>query len=244
VEAWPGIDVPAEAFDAFVRERFEGETPNPAHLSDLYLACACLRGDGRAWRELDRAFLRMVPGYVARIDRSAEFGEEIRQRLAEKLLHGEAKLASYSGRGPLAGWLRVAAVREALNAKRGITACELDDKLVLVHDGDDPEIQLLKRKYAREFGDAFKEVLASLDADQRNVLRLHYVEGLTLEDVGKAYKVSRATAARWIADAKRILAERTYGALSARLGEDEPGPRSLISLVRSQLQPSLFKHFS
>jgi RNA polymerase sigma-70 factor, ECF subfamily len=246
--AWPEIDLPIETFASFLRARFEGTEgqPDPSHVSDLYLACACIGGDRRAWRELDRLYLSQVPAHVARIDRSPAFGDEVRQRLSEKLLRGEdgqPKLASYTGRGPLAGWLRVAAVREALNAKRGVETSELNENVVIAAKEDDPEIQLLKRKYAREFTEAFRHVLASLDPDQRSVLRLHYLDGLTLEEVGKAYRVSRATAARWIADAKRILVERVNDSLGERLGEGGPGPQSLISFVRSQLHLSLRKHF-
>lgn len=247
---WPTFRVGPERFRAFVRERAEDPTNDASlarlHLGDLYLVCACLDGEAQAWREIDRAHLSQVPGYVARVDWSPAFGDEIRQRLSEKLLRGDdgkPKLASYTGRGPLAGWLRVAAVREALNAKRGIEPQEAVEDVVLAAKEDDPEIQLLKRKYAREFKDAFRDVLGSLEPDQRNVLRLHYLDGLTLEEVGKAYRVSRATAARWIAEAKRILVERVHTTLGDRLGADGPGAQSLISFVRSQLHLSLRRHF-
>jgi RNA polymerase sigma-70 factor, ECF subfamily len=250
--AWPGFHLPPDRFVEFVRERVpEGETDDGAlaklHLTDLYLVAGCLAGDAQAWRDLARVHLSQVPAYVARVDWSPAFGDEIKQRLSEKLLRGEdgkPKLASYTGRGPLAGWLRVAAVREALNAKRGIEPSETVEDIVLATKEDDPEIQLLKRKYAREFREAFRDVLGSLEPDQRNVLRLHYLDGLTLEEVGKAYRVSRATAARWIAEAKRVLVERVRETLGARLGADGPGAQSLISFVRSQLHMSLRRHFN
>jgi RNA polymerase sigma-70 factor, ECF subfamily len=250
--AWPGIELPRETFVAFVQERCgDNGEPSSLEINDLYLACACLAGNAAAWRELDRLHLSRVPTFVARIDRSAAFGDEIRQRLSEKLLHSEGgrpKLALYTGRGLLGGWLRVAAVREALNAKRGVDGgdggkSESVDDLVIAAKEADPEVQLLKRKYAREFADAFKHVLGTLEPDQRNVLRLHYLDGLSLEEVGKAYRVSRATAARWIADAKRTLVARVHEDLGERLGADSVGPQSLISLVRSQLHLSLRRHF-
>jgi RNA polymerase sigma-70 factor, ECF subfamily len=274
VAAWPSIDLPRATFVAFVRERCGDGPPSALEITDLYLACACLGGNASAWRELDRLHLSRVPTFVARIDRSAAFGDEIRQRLSEKLLSGDdgrPKLAFYTGRGQLGGWLRVAAVREALNAKRrgmvdvgggrgrggggaggsgGGTGAgasgegnENIDDLVIAAREDDPEVQLLKRKYAREFTDAFRHVLATLEPDQRNVLRLHYLDGLSLEEVGKAYRVSRATAARWIADAKRTLVARVHENLGERLGDDGPGAQSLLSLVRSQLHLSLRRHF-
>jgi len=247
--AWPGIEIPRETFIAFVQERAGNDPTSTLEIADLYLACACLAGNAAAWRELDRLHLSRIPTFVARIDRSAAFADEVRQRLSEKLLRGDdgrPKLAFYTGRGLLGGWLRVAAVREALNAKRGVDGDpknESVDEIVIAAREDDPEVQLLKRKYAREFADAFRHVLASLEADQRNVLRLHYLDGLSLEEVGKAYRVSRATAARWIADAKRTLVARVHENLGERLGDDGPGAQSLLSLVRSQLHLSLRRHF-
>src|SRR6185369_15597861 len=91
-------------------------------VADLFLACACLHNDDAAWRELDRIHLSRLPSFVARIDPSPAFGDEVRQRLSEKLIRdaggGKAKLALYSGRCALGGWLRVAAVREAQDLKR------------------------------------------------------------------------------------------------------------------------------
>ena len=46
----------------------------------------------------------------------------MRQRLRERLFVGSdgepARLASYSGRGPLGTWVRIAAIRLALNLRR------------------------------------------------------------------------------------------------------------------------------
>jgi len=49
----------------------------------------------------------------------------------------------------------------------------------------DPEMLLLKQRYAAEFTDAFKAVLVTLSSDERNVLRLHYLDGLTVEEVAQ-----------------------------------------------------------
>src|SRR3982751_887777 len=80
---WPRIKIAHPVFVAHVRERL----PERLHGADLYLACACLHGDEGAWRELDRAHLARVGEFVGRIDRSPAFADEVRQRLAEKLVH-------------------------------------------------------------------------------------------------------------------------------------------------------------
>jgi RNA polymerase sigma-70 factor (ECF subfamily) len=253
-EAWPRISLAEAVFAAHVDERLPREKADRAraierlHAADLFLACACSKGDREAWRELDRIHLSRIGEFVARIDRSPAFADDIRQRLAEKLLGSEdggpGKLALYTGRGPLGAWIRVAAVREAQNARRGTKMSVDADDVPLIAPDQDPEIQLFKKKYAREFKEAFQGVLATLSADERNVLRLHYLDGLTIEEVGTSYRVSRATAARWIADAKGKITARVEHSLRGRLGgKGAPRAESILAFVKSQLDLSLRRHF-
>lgn len=254
--SWPKLKLSHEVFVEHVRARLPDTDVEKAleklNAADLFLACACLHGDSIAWRELDRAHLARVPEFIGRIDRAPAFADEIRQRLAEKLLHddngGPGKLGLYTGRGPLGAWIRVAAIREAQNAKRGGRVNVDADDMTLASPDQDPEVQLLKRRYAAEFKEAFQAVLSSLAADERNVLRLHYLDGLTIEEVGKAYRVSRATAARWIADARDKIVERVQKTLGERLkgkarGAEAPRAESMLAFVRSQLDMSLRRHF-
>lgn len=254
--AHPKIKLAHEVFVEHIRARLPEEDPAKAleklNAADLFLACACLHNEKTAWRELDRAHLSRIPEFVGRIDRSPSFADEIRQRLAEKLLHDDAggpgKLGLYTGRGPLGAWLRVAAIREAQNAKRSGKASVDADDVALASPDQDPEVQLLKRRYAAEFKEAFQSVLVSLSTDERNILRLHYLDGLTIEEVGKAYRVSRATAARWIADARDKIVERIQKSLGDRLkgkakGAEAPRAESMLAFVRSQLDMSLRRHF-
>src|SRR3954469_5110678 len=153
------------------------------------------------------------------------------------------KLSLYTGRGPLGAWLRVAAIREAQNGKRrGRRTVDAND-VALVATHHDLEVALLKQRYAKEFTEAFKAVLVTLSADERNVLRLHYLDGLTIEEVGKTYRVSRATAARWIASARDTIIERTQASLGDRLGDSAPHAASMLAFVKSQLDLSLVRHF-
>ncbi|HEY8077090.1 MAG TPA: sigma-70 family RNA polymerase sigma factor [Labilithrix sp.] len=249
-EAWPRVKLAHDVFVAHLRERL-GDDPAKAlerlQAADLFLACACMHGDRQAWRELDRLHLARVGEWVGRIDRAPAFADEVRQRLAEKLLRddsGKPKLALYTGRGPLGAWLRVAAVREAQNTRRGTKQGVDADELPLASPDEDPEIKLFKRKYSREFKEAFAGVLATLSSDERNVLRLHYLDGMTIEEVGKSYRVSRATAARWIADAKEKITRAVNVSLEKKLGRSGPGANTILAFVRSQLDMSLRRHFS
>src|SRR5262249_47832969 len=122
-QTWPGVDVTPADFSRYLDERLEvGDAASSRHLSDLYLACACSRGDRRALALFERHLMAQVPAHIAAIDASAAFADEVMQRLRKKLFvregeHGP-RIGDYRGRGPLGGWLRVAAIRVARDLKR------------------------------------------------------------------------------------------------------------------------------
>jgi RNA polymerase sigma-70 factor (ECF subfamily) len=71
------------------------------------------------------------------------------------------------------------------------------------------------------------------------------IDHLTLEEVGAFYQVSRATAARWLADARAALVAGTQKRLAASLGIGDSELGELMRLVASSLYstlPRLMRH--
>src|SRR5262249_18294495 len=89
---------------------------------DLYLACGAIAGLPAAVEKLRRDCWPVVVRYLRPLSTSRVFMEELAQDLWEALLVGRAgtppKLAAYSGRGPLGGFVGITARRMALNALR------------------------------------------------------------------------------------------------------------------------------
>ena len=61
--AYPTIDLPSKVFVAYLRDRISADVPWPLalrqiHAADLYLACACARGDLHALAAFDERCLR------------------------------------------------------------------------------------------------------------------------------------------------------------------------------------------
>ena len=66
MKEWPGIRIPQEEFERYVRERIpEGKSSSDVKMSDLYLACGCARGDPKALDAFE-AYLSEVDGAYAR----------------------------------------------------------------------------------------------------------------------------------------------------------------------------------
>jgi RNA polymerase sigma-70 factor (ECF subfamily) len=237
--AWPEVTVETDRFAAHVARLPEAEELH----ADLYLACACADGDPTALRVVDRQILGEVGLFVRRIDASPELAEEVRQALRERLLvarPGETpRIADYSGRGPLGAWVRVAAVRLAIDLRRKRGEAPLPDPAAAPADELDPEAALLRARHHEDYQAALREALATLSAKERNLLRMHFVDGLTVERIGVVYQVNKGTVSRWIQAVRQKLLDETYRGLGERLRLSPSELASLTAMVQSQLHVSL-----
>src|SRR5262249_45972108 len=111
--AWPEVDLEPAAFVRCVAERLPADRDTrdalaKLHGADLYLACACARGDPEALARLERSFLRGLRPFLSRLDSCRAHGDEAAQLLREKLLvapDGETpRIAEYAGQGSLESW--------------------------------------------------------------------------------------------------------------------------------------------
>jgi RNA polymerase sigma-70 factor (ECF subfamily) len=242
-EAWPGVDVSFDEFERWVTERAGGEDPAALDMHDLYLACACHRGDPAALAAFDSCFANTIDAALASVRMRDEHGDEIRQRLRSKLFVGErARIASYTGRGALGGWVRAAAIREAIDVRRqNRREVPADDPLAALEAMplEDPALAALKQQYREPMKAAFSAALAGLSAEDRMLLRYKYVDGATLDDIAAIQRVHRATIARRFRDLREDVAARTRDHLVAALGVGVGDAASIIRLVQSQIDASL-----
>jgi RNA polymerase sigma-70 factor (ECF subfamily) len=247
-DAWPGVDVTALEYAAYLAEQDAAGDVPPASRNgrDLYLACACARSDEAAVAAFDAAYLREIERSVRRVPSFNLSFEELRQMVHQKLFVAEPgarpKITEYSGRGELRTWVRIVATRMALTAAtRGSreVPVEMATLAHLVGGSDDPEVAYLKRMYTGEFRAAFEAAFATISPRDRNLLRYAFVEGLTIDGIGALYKVHRATAARWIVKAHGELGAKVKEGLLARLGVDAAEYESILRLLQSQIDLTL-----
>lgn len=242
----PRVNVPLPAFAAAVRERVTPGTPaNEVFAADLLLAVGCLERDAAALEIFEVECMQNAHKALARLRLDAHANDDVLQRVRTKLLVGDQgppRLATYAARGPLSGWVRAAAVHEALGMKRA-------EGRRGAHDGpsaldrlpglEDAEMARLREAYAGPFKTAFADVLAALAPRDRNVLRLVYIDGLTADQVGSAYGVHRVSVARWIGQIRTALFDRTRALLCERLSLSPAEVESITRLCLSQIDVSL-----
>ena len=241
--AWPDLALDAAKFLGHLARHLPEDLSalSRVQAADLFLACACLDGNARAFEHFDRRLLGRVRTFVGKIDKSEAFADEVRQLLREKLFVGTGaapKIADYSGSGSLEGWVRVAAIRTAQNLVRAPkpNVPLSDDQVLALHDrAPNPELEYLRARYAQDFSEVFREVLAGLPAKEKNLLVLYFLDGLRSAAIGKMYGVHAATVRRWIEAARGVLLDETRKRLRARLELDAAEFESLMGLILSQI---------
>jgi RNA polymerase sigma-70 factor (ECF subfamily) len=247
--AWTNVDVAHERFAAFLGGRVPAAELETARIPDLWAACACGTGDGRAIVEVEARYFPDVDAALGKMGLSADRIGEVKQGLRRLLFVGDPdagtapRITEYRGTGDLRAWLRVTAMRAALKLlrKEGRETPTDDALLEARAHEDDPELAYMKAAYRASFKVAFQEALDSLLPRERTLLKQQIVDGLGVDELGALYQVHRATAARWVQSAREKLLTRTRRTfmVNARISSDEC--ESIMRMVRSQLDMSLHR---
>ena len=187
---------------------------------DLCLIIACEHGDEKAWNDLVERFTATVRSAA----RSASSNEDAAEDLAQSIwaeLYGlrtrkdgapASKLAYYSGRGSLAGWLRAVVGQLAVDTFRKqsrLVQTEEDTDLDrLAHDASlaegqavlagipTPEESISNRFAQADMQQALHKAVQELAGEDRLLVKLYYFDNLRLREAGAVLGVHEATASR------------------------------------------------
>lgn len=246
--AWPTVDLPASAFAAHVAAKASGKASRALeqlHTDDLYLACACARGDPYAIAAFEAHCMGAVDDALARQRVAADTVFEIKQLLRERLLVGAERpprIADFGGRSTLRSWLFVMATREAFAIKRRAqreVAIEDESPLYSFVSRGESELEHFKARHRDAFKQAFDLALRSLPARDQTLLRQHVLDGLTIDQLASLYRVHRSTSARSLERARKAVLASTRARLREQLGVASTELDSILRMIRSRLEVSL-----
>jgi RNA polymerase sigma-70 factor (ECF subfamily) len=238
---WPELSLDAEVLTRHLEQLGIDIGAEQPHAVDIVLACACSLGQRDALDVFERELVPVIAKAVRRIDDALV--DEAIQATRERLLVGPTpRIAEYSGRGPLTAWVRIAAMRIALNLlrpRRRNVLVDDDAFLDQVAHHTDAERRQIRARYADACADALRVAFSELSARERNLLRMHHLHGLTVDELAPTFRVHRATVARWISSARDHMMARTLAGVSQRLGIPEPEADSILRDLRSRLDISV-----
>lgn len=220
-------------------------------IDELALAHGCISGDQHAWDVFLTRYRESIYQSARSITRSESIGRELADSLYAELYglgppeERRSKLALYSGRGSLAGWLRMVLSQSYVNQIR------TGKRLVSIEEEEEEhgtQFAAAETEAPAQIDPRVKEsidlTLASLSAEERFLLSSYFLDGCRLAEIGRILGVHESTISRKMEKLLKELRKRTRKDLerrgmSRRQAEEamEADVRDLGLDVRSRLQP-------
>jgi RNA polymerase sigma-70 factor (ECF subfamily) len=242
---YPDVALTIEQLEARLAARLDDDPDaslDDLHDADLFLATALAAGDPAALRVFEDTLVPQIAIALRRLRLPGGAADEVTQALRVELLADAGKIGDYAGTGELAAWLRITATRKAFKLLRSAgREASLEDLLVehwpAIAPG--PDVGLARARYTAELKRAIHDAFAVLELRQRNLLRQHILDELTIDDLARLYRVHRATCARWLADARADLGRGTRRRLVDALGVGAGELDSLLRFLDSDIELSI-----
>jgi RNA polymerase sigma-70 factor, ECF subfamily len=189
-------------------------------VEELALARACAAGSNSAWELFLTRYREKLYQSALRIAREDSSARDLADSLYAELYgttvrDGEriSKLASFTGRGSLEGWLRTVLAQEFVNRyRRTKRLVSLDEES---EDGAQfaaPELEPVPSADTR-LGSATDAALAALSSEDRMVLAAYYLDGRTLAEIARMLGVHESTISRKVDKLAKSLRKKILAAL-------------------------------
>ncbi|HMQ04619.1 MAG TPA: sigma-70 family RNA polymerase sigma factor [Pyrinomonadaceae bacterium] len=236
---------------------------------DLCLVIACERGDERAWEDLVANFDATVRSAARKMSANYEDAEDLASSIWAELYglrqdadgNKKSKLAYYSGRGSLAGWLRAVVSQLAVDQFRKDSkfvqveetrefenlaneASDNSNNSHLVSHVENPEDLLTDKLTTSDVSEALASAIEGLEAEDRLILKLYYFDDLKLKDIAAAFGFHEATASRKLVRIQSEIRKAVERELCSRHGWTGPEVKRHLSDTAGKLGINLEQMFA
>jgi len=192
-------------------------------LEELVLARACARGNECAWEYFLNQYRSKLFGAAAAIAKEESAARELADGLYAELYgmrqgeggHRISKLASYTGRGSLEGWLRTVLAQEYVNRQRSgrrLVSFEERSQQGEQFEAKPDTVSLVDARLEQSIDQALDEVAP----EERLLLASWYLDGHTLAEIGRVLGVHESTISRRIDKITASLRKRILLGLQER----------------------------
>jgi RNA polymerase sigma-70 factor (ECF subfamily) len=236
---------------------------------DLCLIIACERGDEKAWEDLVANFDSTVKSAARKISANSEDAEDLASSIWAELYglrqdadgNKKGKLAYYSGRGSLAGWLRAVCSQLAIDQFRKQSkfvqieeAREFENLAEessnhsgndqVLHHVENPEDLLTAKRTSDDVSTALSTAIASLADEDRLIVKLYYFDDLKLKDIASTFGYHEATASRRLVRIQNDIRKAVEKELRKTHGWSDSEVKRHLSETAAKLGLSLEKMFA
>jgi RNA polymerase sigma-70 factor (ECF subfamily) len=236
---------------------------------DLCLIIACEKGDETAWGDLVLNFDSSVKSAAYKFAKNKEDTEDLAGSIWAEL-HGlrvdkqgnkKSKLAYYSGKGSLAGWLRAVTNQLAIDKFRKMKrivqteddrefenlaqeSSENTDYKTVVSKTENPEDIYSETEAQKDIVAALQTAIADLDDEDRLMMKLYYFEDLKLKDIAATFGFHEATASRKLVRIQNAIRKSVEKTLKEKHGWNETEVKKYLSETAEKLGMNLEKMFT
>ncbi len=236
---------------------------------DLCLVIACEKGDEKAWEDLVANFDSTVKSAARKISSNSEDAEDLASSIWAELYglrqdadgNKKSKLAYYSGRGSLAGWLRAVVSQLAVDQFRKQSkfvqveesrefenlaneAAENSNNHHVVSHAENPEQLLTDKQATGDVSAALKKAVESLEAEDRLIMKLYYFDDLKLKDIAATFGYHEATASRKLVRVQSEIRQAVEKHLREHHGWAETEVKRYLSETAAKLGLSVERLFA
>ena len=230
-----------------VRKYLPGESSSHAtsefcrtlRIEELALARACAAGSERAWEIFltrYRAKLYDIAGYITKENSAArELADSLYADLygtAERDGKRVSKLAFYTGRGSLEGWLRTVLAQEYVNRyrkrKRLVSLDEEAEEGVQFAAVQTEPVATADPRLEKSIDDA----LQALEPEDKYVLASYFLDNRTLAEVARTLGVHESTISRKVDKLARNLRKQIFNNLTRNGMSRRQAEEALLTDVR------------
>lgn len=236
---------------------------------DLCLIAACERGDEQAWSDLVTGFGSVVKSTARNFCSNTEDVDDLANSIWAEL-HGlktdtdgkpSGKIAYYSGRGSLAGWLRAVVHQLAIDQHRKLSrfvqieedrefenlaaeSAENSDNAHFMAAAPNPEEVFTGKEAMADVSDVLKDAIAGLETEDRLIIKLYYFDDLRLKEIGRMLGFHEATASRRLMKIQSDLRKNVEKLLQAEKGWKHDEVKNYLAETAARLGIDLEKMFA
>jgi len=220
------------------------------HLSDFFLACACLEQDPEAQVRFLALCHAAVKKALVGTGAENEFEDVCAQVFTQLVMGKDGKrplLVEYAGVGPLRRWIGTIAKRlynrNRVQPMTGIDDVDLIDKLswVISSPNQRPaDLALSRIEIMRVVQEVLREEFSRLEEEDRRLLRYRFKKQYQENKLAQMNQVSQPTISRWLQKVVDTLRTGTMRSLAERF---EVTQHELSSILREISYPSLSQLF-